>query len=251
MGRNREVEGSEGDRGIGSGGTEGPGGDRETRRDRGTRRGQRNGGEQRGVGVRGTRGGQRDWRWGDRGTRRGQRSRRGQKNGKQTPVLGGRAVTCMGPVSAPLPRCSQDGPLSVHADLSPLLAERPYSESRHRQVPGGGNVQGRQLRAAAGGTEMLGAEVDHQELAEARATLTASPALCPPGCRPRGPGEGVEPPAGPRPWDRRGPLCPPKAGARDRPAHQEHRPRSQAHLGITCLFYGIPVQAAGPATSSA
>lgn len=55
---------------------------------------------------------------------------------------------------------------------SPSPKERPHREPGHRPVPGGGAVQGRELRAAAGHAAVLGAEVDHQELGQARAALT-------------------------------------------------------------------------------
>lgn len=117
----------------------------------------------------------------------------------------------------------------------PSPEERPHREPRHRQVPGGGAVQGCQLRAAAGGAEVLGAEVDHQKRDQARAALTPAPGL-PPTQTPRAwdshpellPRAGCAltqggwdlPPAGvwlgPVPWDGGLPAC--SGGrCRDRP----------------------------------
>lgn len=138
-------------------------------------------------------------------------------------------------------------------------AGRSHREQRHGPVPGGGDVQGRQLRAPAGGAEVLGAEVDYQKLDQARAALTPTvpcapaPALTPP-LEPEGPGcaHATSAPCGPHHpghwglpvlWRR----------CRDQPSILEHRPPlgslsprrasadSQFQLQITCLFYGIPV----------
>lgn len=60
----------------------------------------------------------------------------------------------------------------------PGLAEWPHREPGHWPLPGGGDVQGRQLRAAAGDAAVLGAEVGHPELGQ------AGPALIGPAPRP-------------------------------------------------------------------
>lgn len=109
-------------------------------------------------------------------------------------------------------------------------AGRSHCEQRHGPVPGGGDVQGRQLRAPAGGAEVLGAEVDYQKLDQARAALTPTvpcapaPALTPP-LEPEGPGcaHATSAPCGPHHpghwglpvlWRR----------CRDQPSILEHRP---------------------------
>lgn len=68
----------------------------------------------------------------------------------------------------------------------PSPEERPHREPRHWQVPGGGAVQGCQLRAAAGDAEMLGAEVDHQKLDQAREALTPARPRSLPNADPEG-----------------------------------------------------------------
>ncbi|KAF6277884.1 polypeptide N-acetylgalactosaminyltransferase 9 [Rhinolophus ferrumequinum] len=82
---------------------------------------------------------------------------------------------------------TQDSPQAPMLTQFPSPEERPHREPRHRQVPGGGAVQGRQLRAAAGGAEVLGAEVDHQKRDQAWAALT--PALASPNTDAEGLGQ--------------------------------------------------------------
>lgn len=65
--------------------------------------------------------------------------------------------------------------MGTHADSVSLPTGWPHYKPRHGQVPGGGDVQGCQLWAAAGGAEVLGTEVDYQKLGQAHAALT--PAL--------------------------------------------------------------------------
>lgn len=80
--------------------------------------------------------------------------------------------------------CSHDGPQVPMLTQFPCLAERPHREPGHGPVPGGGDVQGRQLRAAAGDAAVLRAEVGHQKLGQARTALTPGP----PPCLKHGPG---------------------------------------------------------------
>ena len=79
--------------------------------------------------------------------------------------------------SPPLLGGSRDGTHGLTG--SPSLAGRPHCEQRHGPVPGGGDVQGCQLRAPPGGAEVLRTEMDHQKLDQARAALTPSLTLSP------------------------------------------------------------------------
>lgn len=111
-------------------------------------------------------GGERTEGLGDRGTGR-----------VRTPSLRWPCSDRLALVSPPLLGSSRDGTPGLTG--SPSHAGRSHHEQRHRPVPGGGDVQGCQLRAPVGGAEVLGAEVDHQKLDQARAALTPRLTLCP------------------------------------------------------------------------
>lgn len=128
-------------------------------------------------------------------------------------VSGGRAVTRLALVSPPLLGSFCDGTPGLTG--SPSRAGRSHREQRHRPVPGGGDVQGRQLWAPAGGAEVLRAEVDHQKLDQARAALTPRLTLCPrPSADPEDLGQAWGPSHSAYHWNPEGPgrACIPSGG---------------------------------------
>ena len=115
-------------------------------------------------------------------------------------------MTRLALVSPPLLGSSCDGTPGLTG--SPSHAGRSHREQRHGPVPGGGDVQGRQLRAPAGGAEVLGAEVDHQKLDPARAALTPRLTLCPrPSADPEDLGQAWGPSHSAHHWNPEGPGC--------------------------------------------